>query len=241
MSSRLAIALVGAVFLVTLLIRLPAGWATGFLPAGLSCSDPEGTVWRGSCGQLQVNGIGLSDLHWTLHAASLLRGRARVDVQSNDPRAAGTVRITLERSGDAEISSLSASLPLQGGLIPMTDGFSGQVELQIAHAILTAGHLQRIEGTARVLQLALQRPAASFGDFEIDFPEVTAGPMTASLRDLRGPVSLRGSLELNGNAYKLDALVAARDGSDPQLGQMLQMLGPADEQGRHVLSIAGTY
>jgi hypothetical protein len=242
MPSRFAIALVGLVFLVTLLVRLPAGVVTALLPRNLACIEPSGTLWNGSCGQLQSGTISVSDLHWTLHATSLLSGRPRVDVRSLDPRAAGHASVTLGRNGDADIAALSATLPLQSGLTALLAGWSGQLQLEIAHASISAGHVDSIEGTVRVLNLQLDRPATRIGSFELDFPASGRGaPISGALRDLDGPVSLRGTLQLAGNAYQLDALLAARDPSDPQPGQLLQMLGPPDAEGRHTLSIAGTY
>jgi hypothetical protein len=41
-------------------------------------------------------------------------------------------------------------------------------------------------------------------------------------------------------SYELDGTVAMRDASNAGLQQMLQLLGPADAQGRYAFSVAGT-
>jgi len=61
------------------------------------------------------------------------------------------------------------------------------------------------------------------------------------LHDLDGPLSLQGRLQLSAaGSYELDGTVAMRDASNAGLQQMLQLLGPADVQGRYGFSVAGT-
>jgi hypothetical protein len=96
-----------------------------------------------------------------------------------------------------------------------------------------------VQGIVSVRRLHRDQPTADLGGFELDFAK--AAPMTGNLRDLDGPLSLQGVLQLSpSGAYELDGTVAARDASSSDLQQLLQMLGPPDAQGRHVFSLAGT-
>lgn len=242
MPSRFALVLVGLAFLITVLARLPASTVSALLPRQLMCIEPSGTLWHGSCAQLRSGANSVSDLHWSLHAAPLLRARAQLDLYSTDPGATGRARVTLRSNGDADISDLSLTLPLQGGLVPVPPGWSGQLQLEIGHAMLIARHLDSIEGIIRVLQLHLDRPAMDFGGFELDFPPASPGsPLAGSLRDLGGPVALQGTVQISGSSYQVDGVIANRDASNASLEQLLQLLGPPDAQGRHPFSIAGTY
>jgi hypothetical protein len=65
--------------------------------------------------------------------------------------------------------------------------------------------------------------------------------MLARLRDLNGPLSVTGVLQLlPTGSYQLDGSVTARPGTSAELTQKLQMLGPPDTQGRQTFSVAGS-
>jgi hypothetical protein len=241
MPSKRAIALVAVIFVLTLLVRLPAGVLSLLLPRDVQCQDSGGTLWQGSCGQLHAGTLALSDLHWNLHPLALLRAHAQFDVQSGDPRATGSVTVTVSPSGDADIDALTASLPLQGGLSPLPADWSGQLELAIAHASLQSHQLVSVQGTITARDLHIGHPVLELGGFELSFPPAAGAPITGTLRDTGGPVSLQGTLQLAHRGYELNALLGARDPGNADLQKLLQMLGPADPQGRHTLSLAGSF
>ncbi len=242
MPAKLAIVLVAIIFLVTVIVRMPAGVLRLLLPQNLACQDPSGTIWQGACGQLHSGPVTLLDLHWTLHPLPLLRGQAQLDVRSDDPRATGRGSITLHPNGDAEVDSLTATVPLQAASSPLPAGWSGQIELEIAHAELQRRQLAAIEGVVTARQLHIDRPVTDLGSFELRFPHAAAAaPSNGSLRDIGGPLAVQGNVQLAHGSYELNATVALRDPANTTLAQLLGLLGPPDAQGRHQLSLAGTF
>jgi len=244
MSAKSAILLVLAVFALTLLIRLPAEVVTWLLPRSVACEAPGGTIWQGGCAEVRSGALTLADVRWTLHPFSLLRARAALDVNSNDPRARGSAQLTLHFNGDVDIATLSGSLPLQGGVVPVPAGWSGVVDLGIDRASVHDGHVASLQGTLTARSLRMEHPGTDLGSFELKFPTAPVGdaPMLGTLRDLGGPLSLAGQLRLqrDGN-YELDGSIAPRDGSSTDLQQVLNLLGPPDAAGRRPISFAGTY
>src|SRR5208282_1995644 len=89
MSVRSALLLAALVFLLTLLVRLPASVLLTHLPGSVRCTDVSGTLWRGSCGELAFGPQSVSDVRWTLHPVALLRARIALDLASADPAATG--------------------------------------------------------------------------------------------------------------------------------------------------------
>lgn len=242
MPSKAAIVLVVAIFLVTLLVRLPASVISELLPRDVDCREPSGTVWQGACAELHSGSLTLSDLHWSLHPLALLRAHLRLDLQSGDVRAPGRATLSLDTHGDADIESLIATLPLQNGIDVLPTGWSGAIELAIPRARIESHHLTSIEGTITARQLHCLRPAADLGSFELSFPPSgLQAPSVGSLHDIGGPLALQGSLRLAGDgSYEMNAVVAARDPANADLQQLLLLLGPPDAQGQHALSLAGT-
>jgi hypothetical protein len=243
MSAKSAIALVAAAFVLTLIVRLPAALLSHLLPAGVQCRAADGTLWHGACAELRTGDIALSDVRWTLHPRSLARARLALDLQSDDARASGSAQLVLHLDGDLDIEALNASLPVQGGLTPLPAGWSGDLALAIDQASVHAHHLVSVEGTVTARGLRSQHPAADLGSLELRFPAPAPAPapMRATLRDLGGPLSVRGELALaRDGSYELSGTVAPRDDANPDLQQLLQLLGPADAAGAHAFSLAGT-
>lgn len=244
MSAKSAILLVVAVFALTLLVRLPADILAWLLPRSVACESPAGTLWQGGCAELRSGAIALADVRWKLHPLSLLRAQAALDLDSNDPRARGSVHLTLHVNGDLDIATLNASLPLEGGIVPAPSGWSGVLDLSIDRASVRGGHVAAVQGTLTAHSLRMGQPSEDLGSFELKFPTAQAGdaPMLGTLRDLGGPLSLAGQLQLrhDGN-YELDGTIAPRDASSADLQKVLNLLGPPDAAGRHTVSFAGTY
>jgi Type II secretion system (T2SS), protein N len=244
MSAKSAILLVVAVFAVTLLVRLPAEALSWLLPRSVACESPGGTLWHGGCAEIRSGALALDDVHWTLHPLSLLRAQAALDVDSNDPRARGTAQLTLHLNGDLDIATLNASLPLEGGIVPVPAGWSGVLDLGIDQASVRGGHIAALQGTLTARSLQMEHAGADLGSFELKFPAASVGdaPMLGTVRDLGGPLSLAGQLQLRRDgSYELDGSIAPRDDSSAEVQRALNLLGPPDASGRRPVSFAGTY
>jgi hypothetical protein len=241
MSIARALLLACLVFVVTLLTRLPARSLVPLLPAGISCDTPGGTIWHGSCAQLRASGLALSGISWTVHPRALLGLQLSADVASEDPRAQGSAALVLSQGQRLAVSDLNAQLPLQGGLPVFPSGLSGTVEVMVGSATLQRGQLTSLQGSVRVLQLRSEAQGADLGSFELVFPAVAAGsPIIGQLTDLGGPLSVSGELRLMSGSYDLAGVVAARAAASGDVVQALQLLGPADAQGRRMFSLAGS-
>lgn len=64
------------VFLILVLIRIPAGIIHTFVPDGsqIRVLSPEGTLWNGS-GELLVQGISTGIVNWSVQPSTILQGR----------------------------------------------------------------------------------------------------------------------------------------------------------------------
>jgi hypothetical protein len=103
-----------------------------------------------------------------------------------------------------------------------------------------------VQGSVELQQLHIANPAADLGGFALQFAPPSAPPNQSSaivgqLRDLNGPLSVIGVLQLSpSGSYDLEGSVATRSGASNELIQLLQWLGPPDAQGRRALSLSGT-
>jgi hypothetical protein len=239
---RLALILAAIIFVVTVLVRLPAGVLLSHLPPDISCDEPQGTVWHGSCDQVRSDGISIAGVSWTLHPLSLLKLTVNADLSSIDPNAGGSASIELHRNGDAIVKALRASLPLSASSNLLPAGSSATVVLTLPYARIHAEHLVAVEGTIDLNQLHVANPPSDLGSFEAQFaPPDPSGAIIGQLHDLDGPLAVNGLLKLQPTGdYEINGSVAARSNASNDLKQALQMLGPADPQGQRTFSLAGT-
>jgi hypothetical protein len=243
MSFRMALLLAAVIFLVTLLIRLPARLLVSFLPGDITCEDISGTVWQGSCGQLRSNGLSIAGLSWKLHPLALLRATISADLSSADPGNGGTGSVEVQRSGDISITELHASLALPAGSGVLPPGASLVLMLALPSAKVHDSRLVSIAGTVDMKQLHISNPPADLGSYELQFPAgESQSTMNGQLRDLEGPLEVNGQLTLQpSGSYEVNGTVASRASASEDLNKALQLfLGPADTQGRRTFSLAGS-
>src|SRR3954464_5826357 len=69
-----------AVFLVVLVLYLPASWFASLLQPLAQCTGLRGSIWQGECLGLKYQGTSLGDATWNLAPGSAVRGRLSGDV-----------------------------------------------------------------------------------------------------------------------------------------------------------------
>jgi hypothetical protein len=239
-----AVALVVLLFLLTLLVRLPAGVLAPMLPAGVECAGASGTLWSGACAQLTAQGVTVNDVSWKLHPLSLLRLRPQLDVSSTDTHLNGAGMVEVARDGQLDIHALNLKLDLQSAPAPLPPGWSGSVQAQLDALTLRGEQVLAVRGRILAIGLTQLDPPLRLGDFELVFPgSESAPPLRGQLHDRgAGPLALAAAVTLKaGRQYEVSGTVAARAGLDPQLAQLLELFGPADAQGRRPFSLAGSF
>lgn len=241
MSFRTGILLATLIFVATLIIRLPARLLVSSLPDYVSCDDPDGTIWQGSCGRVRSNGIAIPGLSWKLHPLALLRATLSAELSSADPNNGGNGSVEAHRNGDISITDLHATLPCPPGSNVMPPGTEATLKLALNSLRIHDSHPIAIVGTIDLQQLHLDDPPADLGSYQLGFPASESATMTGQLRDLGGPLAVNGQLVLQPTGmYELNGTVAARSDLNESISRVLQFLGPPDPQGRRVFSLAGS-
>ena len=238
--------LAGLAFAGILLTRFPAVWASGALPAWLSCDELEGTVWNGSCTGLTLHHQQtVGDLSWQLHPLRLLAARVAAHVQINQGAAFAHADVEWGLGDKLYGRDVQANLALQRALIPaLPANLTGNARTDLAYIELKAGRLVDLRGRIEVHDL-VQRAGAStpLGSYSLTFAGAAAGaPLVGVLHDLDGPLSLEGTLRMTPEpGFVLDGKVATRPTASADLARQLQVLGAPDAQGRRSFSIANTF
>ena len=234
-------------FLLVLVFHLPLRWARPLLPRALQCQGAEGSLWSGHCASLAWSAAGgampLGDVSWSMRPARLLRARLAFDVhvQRGGSQARALAQLGF---GTLELLELTAHGPLDPALVRgFPPGWSGELDVVGARVRLEGGKLTALDGSFVARNLVSQLPhPTTWGSYQLRIaPRVGGGLAPGELKDLDGPLQLRGTLTLAPDfSWQLEGGVATRPGADPGLAQQLQYLGAPDAQGLRPFSLAGS-
>jgi general secretion pathway protein N len=230
-------------FAIILLVRLPASWFQGFLPAGVTCAEIAGTVWDGSCAGLAYNGAPLGVLNWELHPLALFRGKVAAFVDLT--RGNDFVRGDLEAgSGQRYVArDLQAQMPLDPPLLPQLDtGYSGNVSVNLEYLQVEKNIITAIQGQVQGTSLYSKKDRMTLGGYSLTFPKASGGEPVGELASLDGPLDFEGTLKLTREpGWVIEGTVRTKPETPPALAQQLAYLGAADASGFRPLSLAGTF
>jgi general secretion pathway protein N len=231
-------------FAIILLVRLPASWFKGFVPADIACAEISGTVWDGSCTGLAYHGAAVGNLAWELHPAALLRGKlaAFVDLARGDDFIRGDIEVG---RGSAYVGhDLQAQIPLDPPLLPeLSSGFSGNVSVNLASLRVEKNVIAALEGQVETTSLYSKRDRVAIGGYSVTFPKAPAGSdPVGQVTSLDGPVDFQGTLKLTrAPGWVVEGKVRVKPETPPELANQLEYLGRPDADGTRPLSLEGTF
>lgn len=234
-----------AAFLVFLVAMVPARQLARRLPAGVELGGVGGTIWSGRARSLALNGRSIGTLQWSCRPWRLLVLEWSCTVGLKPP--GGEVSGDLSGDFGQEVvgHTLRGRVPIaafEGIATPR--GWTGELELDMAEIRLVGRRPAAASGT--LFLRALRAPGAGgqvLGDFELVVGEGTVGSdsLNGRLRDLGGPLRVRGSIEMEPDGrYLLTGEAAPGPGAGPAIFDTLNFLGPPDSQGRRPFTIEGS-
>ncbi|HUG04824.1 MAG TPA: type II secretion system protein N [Steroidobacteraceae bacterium] len=247
MSRRASLIAAGtAAFAVFLVAMIPAAQLTKRLPAGYAMTGVAGTIWSGQAAELRIEGRAVGAIDWFCRPWHLVMLRWSCRATLKPPGGRFTADLSGNFDGDGlEATNVQGQSPIaafEGIATPA--GWTGRLELDLGRIRI----IERRAGEAagKLFVRELRAPGASgaqLGDFELVVGEGAVGTemLTGRLRDLGGPLRVRGAIELQSDGrYFLSGEVAPGPGAGPAIFDTLSFLGPPDASGRRPFSVEGT-
>lgn len=245
MKRGLIIAAGVAAFLVFLVALVPAGQLARRLPPGVELTGVGGTIWSGRARALAIEGRPFGAVAWSCSPWRLvtLRWSCGFTLTPLQGSVAGT--LAGDFSGALAARDVRGKVPItlfEGMATPK--GWTGDLELDVGEVRFAQRRPSAARGTLNLRQL--RAPGANgqvLGDFELVVGEGKVGgeALNGRLRDLGGPLHVRGVVELQSDgSYLLSGDAAPGPGAGPAIFDALGFLGPPDSQGRRPFSIEGT-
>jgi hypothetical protein len=239
--------------LVTLLVSLvwliPAHVAIAVLgvPAD-TVSGVAGTVWRGSLQRLAIDSIMLGPVSWQVRPARLLLGQLAGHVEATLPDGFVNTGVALSLGGSLSFRDLTGAAPV-AWLAPAAGRDGGQLTARFERLDLKGDRINTAIGTLQLAGVVLPIPTAgprpAPGTYAITFDSRDLGPealLSGEVTDGGGPLEVSGTVTFTPpRSYALSGTAKPRPEAPPELRTALQMMGPANPQGAHALTLSGSF
>ena len=236
-----------AVFLVVLVLYLPASWISSALPAGVRCSELGGSVWHGECLGLQYQGAALGDATWNIAPSRALTGRLSGDVDVRGAALNGRADLDTNFSGVGELRMIALAVTLDPALLPqLPPQQRGNLNAKIARLELGPGPAPRaIEGTIELRDFRqVGAQPMDLGSYQVTFDGSAPqdGALVGKLRDLGGPYIVDGTVKLTPpNGYLVQGYITGRSADAERIVREITLGAMPDASGRSTFSFEGSY
>lgn len=235
-----------AAFVVFLVAMMPATQLARRLPAGVALAGVGGTIWSGQARSLTVQGRALGAFRWSCRPWRLLLLQWSCHATLAPPGGEVSGELSGDFGDEVVGEEIAGRLPIslfEGIATPR--GWTGELELDISELRLVERRPAAASGTLYLRSLRAPGPGGqALGDFELVVGEGTVGgaALKGRLRDLGGPLHVRGAIELAADgSYLLTGDAAPGPGAGPAIFDTLGFLGPPDSQGRRPFTIEGSF
>lgn len=236
-----------AVFLVVMVLYLPASWIVSRLPAQLTCGDVGGSVWNGECLGLKYQGAALGNASWIFAPKRALGGRLAGDLELRG--AALNARADLDTSfaGVGELRNVKLQVVLDPAVLPLVPREQrGTLSADLKRVVIAAGGaVHALDGTIELH--ALRQVGAQpmeLGSYQASFDGKSSadGAVTGKLRDLGGPFIVDGTVTLTApNGYLVQGYITGRTAAAERTVREITLGAAPDASGRSRFSFEGSY
>lgn len=235
------------VFLGVLVFYLPASWFSSALPAQVQCGALGGSIWRGECVGLQVQGNALGDATWNLAPGKAFSGRLEGDLDVRGAVLGVRADLNLAFNGSGELRNVSARFPLDPAfLAQLPRNQRGNVVADLKRVVLSEGPaINLLQGVIelRDFRQVGARPL-DLGSYQLTFDGSTSpnGNVVGQLRDLGGPFAVTGSVTLSApRTYLVEGYITGRTAAAERLVREITLGAPPEVSGRSPFSFEGSY
>ena len=221
------------VFLLAMLIYIPASIASKLLPNNISANQFQGNIWNGSATSLKINKVNVGLVTWEIKPSCLLILKVCANIKQNSPDV--TSSFLLKIRGNTELHNLIANGNAHA-LNPLVSNYgvslSGGFEADLSQISFGDENIQYIEGELKassllvngVLRLALGNLNSVF------LPESDRTDIQISNSD--GHLDVTGIVQLfNDMSYDLDLSLRKNSKSTDAIINGMQFAGEIQADG----------
>lgn len=227
-----------AAYLIFLLSTIPAAPIIGLIRDRLpvTVNNISGSLWSGQASIIITNRLILNNANWSFLPTHLLLAKIAIDVDADLNNRPLTTRLSAGMSGNLAVKDLETSLgaaELASVLVLPLGELSGEFQFRINKAHFQPGSVPRIDGTVDWYQAAVTiAETADLGNVTIVVNENETSPITASISNKGGQLSLEGGLSTDEiGQYTLKLTMMPNASATNNLINSLAMFGKKQRNG----------
>ncbi|RUO32781.1 type II secretion system protein N [Aliidiomarina sanyensis] len=237
---RVLLPLLGVVYLVALITLMPARVIFAFapIPENIQVGGVHGTIWNGTITRIRADDVALEGLEWRLHPLELLRLRVGADLRipaTEGNVVSGTARVAAS-ANRVQLNDvrLGGELERLMGLMDFDSPIAlrGAITLNIPEFVLGQPVCESLRGDLFGMQVEarLAQGWEALGDYDIALACVEGAiGVTMEPENLLG-LSVQGNVSPQSTNLRIG--IAPEPGAPRGIQDLLQWLGPGDDQGR---------
>ncbi len=234
-------------YLVFLIATMPAAPIIGLFKDSipLTINNVSGTVWTGHATTVISNrNLTLNNLQWSFLPWRLLLATVAIDVNAEFSNRPLTTRLSTGIGGNLDVHDLYMKLDAAdiASLISLPLGeLSGEFRLNINSASLEPGSVPRIDGTVNWDQASVTiAETADLGNVSILINENDDSPLSASIRNKGGHISLNGTFTTTPEGeYSLQLTMKPNATASDNLIDSIAMFARKQRNGEYLLNNKG--
>ena len=234
-----------AVFLLSLVVTIPARWAQQFIPANtpVKLQAVSGTIWRGEAAQFSWDNTSLGQLRWAVKPLSLLTGKLGLDFNLSDSglRADGTALVYRDQVvvlNDTVASGDIAKLPLGRARLPVE--LEGRLEAEMKKVVIKASAIHAAEGVINWQSARITAPIIlPMGEVALQISG-SKGNLKGEFSSQKSAVDTRGTLAFTHNGQFTSDIRLKPNAQTPEdIRELLPALGKSQRDGSVKLHYQG--
>lgn len=236
------------IYLVFLLVYLPANWLVSIapLPNNVAISGAEGTLWQGQASLVTIDQRQIEQVSWQLSPWGLLVGKADIDfkIGNRATPVSGKGSISWSFSG-LRANNIRFDLPdsflLAGARLPFQTQIDGDVSLMVE--ILEQGKpwCEQLSGKLFLNNTNVKNQYGVYplGNISLGL-SCLDGQLKIATDETQNVLGLTGSAILGeSNLVKVSAKIKPTDAQPRDLREALSFLGRQDSQGYYPINYQG--
>ncbi len=221
------------VFLVAMLIYIPAGVASKLLPKNITANQFQGNLWNGSALSLIVNKVNLGSVSWKVKPSCFLILKLCVDIKQSNAQL--TSSFSLKKRGATELQNLIAQGDAQVLSAFLSDygiTLTGSFEADLAEVSFDDKSVHSIEGNVQFSSLAVNGVLRLVvGNVDAVF-EPKNDHIDIEISNTDGHVDLSGNVQLfNDMNYELNLDIRKNAKSTEAIVNGMQFVGKIQPDG----------
>ena len=234
-------------YFIFLLTAIPAAPVINLFKDSLpvTISNVSGTVWSGQAGTVRTQqNLTLENIEWSFLPWRLLLINVAFDVNAEYSNKPLSSRLSTGISRKLYVDNLNMKLDAAdiAAIISLPVGeLSGELHLRVNNAVLAQGAVPVIDGTLNWNQATVTiAETADLGNVSVLINEQNDSPLTASISNKGGHLSLEGKLTttLQGN-YSLQLTMKPNTSASDNLVSSIAMFAKKQRDGNFIVNNSG--